>query len=710
LTGARAPFSALRAAVKIVAPVVLACLAAGCSNNKSYYGTPVVTLTSSYAGFASYRIFIDSVVLTRSDGFIASLLSSPEQVDLVSLYNHTELLGAPAVPSGTYVSATITFDFGTAFSPDINVNNDALVTPVAYLGSSTNTSQPYLQNLDNAAIGGSGVQVTVTFDPKNLLVINSNQSTRLAFDVDLEASNIINLSYYLAATNPDSSPTVYANPMVTPTPTPVDDRPVRARGVMVQVQPDQSTFVMNMHPLNEQAYTLGAMTVKTNAQTYFNLNGVTSVGPQGLAALEALNAAAPNTIVAAWGSVGNLNPGGVNVGITPTFNATTVIGGSGLESTLQSHLIGTVAGIVPSSTQNGVTSSAQVVLRGATLIPPDEVIYYYGSTYPGTVPYVSENSTVLVDPATTIVSQDGVASPVPTAQTISIGDFIDASGQSSVDPTNGYLTLDASLAGWTTVFPTAPLTLTGQVRILPTQLWGTLNTATQGSATLNLLQLGIYQTPAFTFNGTGSTATSYITATGSTNLSAVPAGSLLYMNGSPSPWGSAPPDFSASAVTLPAEQQSELILEWWNDQKSGTASPFSNMTPTTLTINATEPHLSRHVLKTGPVSQDLGDVSIFTQGYPVIALATPVNPPMDSPRLTLGGPLFSITPSNLANFPSGQFVNELVFSNMTDFQNEMGTITGTTYNGTFNKLVAVGKYDSASNTFTATRITMSAKK
>jgi hypothetical protein len=727
LTGARAAFSALGAAVKVAAPIALACLAAGCGTNKYYYGTPVVTLRSSHAGFTSYRLFIDAITLNRSDGFVASLLSYPKQVDLASLYDHTELLAAPAVPTGTYVSVSITFDYGANnYQPDINVNNNAISAPVSYVGTSTATTLPYLQNLSNVTIGGYSVTVTVTFDPSNQLVINNSQSTRLDFDVDLEAGNIIDLSHLLAGV--DTSPTVYANPMVTvyapkpmatPTTTSIDDQVVRARGVIVLAQPNDSNFVMNMHPLNDQGYTLGALTVQTTGQTYFNLDGVPYIGTAGLTALKNMP---PNSLVAAYGSIAPLvNSSGVNVGITPAFNATTVIGGSSLESTLQSHVLGIVASRGTPMTQNGV-NYVPLVIWGATYIPPDGLIYYYGQTYAGTVPYLSTKATLLVDPATTIVSQDGAVpgttTPGPSAQSISVGDIIDASGQPAFDA-SGNLTLDASLYAGQQTYPGAPPT--GQVRIMPAQLWGTVSTATPGSPTVNLLQLGMYQTSAFTFDGTGSTAASYVLAPtptgstalppcalpGSTDLLTLPppgsdTASLILATGFPVSFGAAPPDFCASTLTLPAAQQSELIVEWWADGKTGATQPFlsASTTPSSLTIDPSNAQLSRHVLKTGPISVDLSTLST-TGTYPVISTANASSgsgPPL---FLTLGGPLLAINPTS---FPS----NELVFSSMTAFENEINTLQ-TTYTAAFNKLVAVGQYDPTTNTFNATRITLSAK-
>src|SRR5580700_7894041 len=74
-------------------------------------GTPVVTLADTGDDFVAYRIAIDSITLTNTNGTVVTPLLTAESVDLVSLTDLTELLEVPAVPSGTYQSASITLDY-----------------------------------------------------------------------------------------------------------------------------------------------------------------------------------------------------------------------------------------------------------------------------------------------------------------------------------------------------------------------------------------------------------------------------------------------------------------------------------------------------------------------------------------------------------------------------------------------------------------------
>ncbi|HEY0768198.1 MAG TPA: DUF4382 domain-containing protein, partial [Steroidobacteraceae bacterium] len=231
--------------------LALACgftaLLGGCSSkSRTAPGTPVITLSDSGGDFASYRVVIGSITLTNTNGTVVSPLLTPESVDLASLTDRAELLEVPAMPSGTYKSVQLSLNYSTA-SLWVNLNGQALAaTPVNQAGTAITTDT-----------------VTVTFDPNNPLVITQGKSTRLAFDIDLAASNSINTS-----TTPA---TVTVRPFLVATPVPADATLMRARGLLVTVQSGSSNYIINVRPLTDLASGLGAVTVSTDAQTYVNI-------------------------------------------------------------------------------------------------------------------------------------------------------------------------------------------------------------------------------------------------------------------------------------------------------------------------------------------------------------------------------------------------------------------------------------------------------
>jgi hypothetical protein len=596
-----------------------AALLGSCGGGSSFApGTPVITLSDTSGDFAAYRVAIDSITLTNSNGAVATPLLTPESVDLAALTDLAELLEVPAAPSGTYTSAALTLDYTTA-SIWVNVNGQA-VSAIA---------------VDSAGKALSTITITITFDPNHPLVITQGQSTRLAIDIDLAASNSINTS-----TTPA---TVTVRPFPVMTPAPADATLMRVRGRLVTVESGSSDYVMNVRPLTDLSSALGAVTVSTNAQTYFNINGVAYTGAAGLTALASLP---ENSSSAAYGTLGDLS------GITPGFHATAVYAGTSLESPVAQHIGGVV------SARNGDT----LTVHGATFL-----IFI-----PGNVGYTAtyaNNATVTIGNAT-VVSEDGVAASGLTPAAISVGQQVDVSGLGSVD-TAGNITLDATA---------------GQVRLAATRIWGMLNSATPGSASLDVLSLGNFAPAGFNFAGTGSGGQSanpsaYLVNTGSLDESATAAGTLLQVDGIVNAFGSAPPDFTATAITTGTATEQRLVVEWIN---GGATAPFISNSSAGLVVDLNSPELGTvHYIRTGPATLDL-------KTLPASPLITTVGADQNKLQLAIG----------LASLATGVSV----FNSSSGFASALTA----TFNGTnkIYRLVAVGQYNSGTNTFVASRISV----
>jgi hypothetical protein len=588
----------------------------GCHSNIFLPGTVVVSMGNANPDpqFASYLVAVDSITLTQNTGAVVALLSTPETVDLVRLNDMTELVEAPAVPSGTYTQATFTIDYSAA---SIWLNVDGKVVPATVTGP--------------ANIGLTTEEVTVAFDPQHPLVVTQGVSRRVAMEVDLTASNTIDTS-----TSPAS---VTAQPFVIMTHAPVDTTVFRARGIFVTTQSVPSGFYMNMRPFYDLVSALGALIVNTNAQTYFNINGITYTGAAGLTALAQQQESIP---IVAYGTLDNIS------GITPTFNATSVYVGSSQESELAYYATGVVTSRVGDNLE----------LTGASVLDPLGLITYYEDLYPVTLA------------SSTIVSQDGVAARALSTASISVGQQINVSGQEILNAAGTELAgLDATL---------------GQVRLQSTQLWGTLNSATAGSASLDMLSLGNLDPAAFHFEGTSqpgqnTSAAAYIVDTGALDESAVPSGTLLEANGVVTPFSSAPPNFTAATITSGTATLQQLVVEWVN---GGAVSPFSQATSAGLIVNLGNGDLGTiHYIRTGPVTVDL-------KSLPASPLITTVGADPNGLQLAVGS--LSLT--------SGVSV----YNTPTTFAAGLKQA----FNGTNKayRLVAYGQYDSTTNTFVASRI------
>ena len=582
-------------------------------------GTAVISMGDLSGDFSSYIITLNSITLTSTTGGLATPLVTPQIVDFVQLTDRGELVEAPAVPAATYTSATIALDFSAI---QILLNYNGVPTPAAAV------------DVTGALL--STVSVPVNFDPANPLVITTGQSAYLRIDVDLAVSNSVNFS--------TSPPTVTVQPFVVVTPAPIDSTPMRARGILVTASqgamPGQ--FIMNLRPFVDLYSALGSVFVQTNAQTYFNIEGITFTGSAGLAAL----AQQPlNTVIAAVGTLSSLS------GVTPTFNATEVYAGSSIYSPLYDFVTGTV------SARSGNT----LTISGTSYVTALGAEEFF------------QNSTVTLGSGT-YVTADGVPTANLSTQSISIGQVITTSGVSSPTAAGG-LSLDAS---------------SNQVRLAPTPLWGTLNAsppATPGSASLDVVTLGNYAPVGLNFAGTGLTPAQdanpmlYAVNTGSTDLSTEPPQTLVQMYGLVSPFGSAPPDFNLNSVVFGAQTEQQLVVEWTN---GGSAAPFSSISASGLVVNLSDPNLgSVHYIRTGPTTLDLTSPSIPSS--PLIT-TTGANP--SSITLAVGA-------INLSTGIS-------VFNSYPPFETALNnTLNG---NNPVFRLVARGQYVAASNTFVASRI------
>jgi len=602
---------ALRALVCAAAALLAACH----SSTNLPPGTPVVTMSdlTNSGDFMSYIVNIDAIQLTRIDGTVVTPLVIPQTVNLARLNTMTELVEAPAVPEGTYKSALIVLDYTSTLLVWLNVNG------------ATQSATP--ENVSGASL--TTVAVLVTFDPANPLIVTQGKGVRLQIDVDATASNEV--------TTPTAPAVVTVQPFVVVTPAPVDTTVMRLRGLFVTTQDVTSGFYMNTRPFYDLSSALGAVIVHTNAQTYFNINGVVYTGAAGLQVLATQTQ--QQIPLAVYGTLDDLS------GITPTFNATEVYFGSAQESALAYYLTGTVT----------ARSDDSLTLGAATYITPLGINLYQDKVTPITIG------------SGTTVFEDGIATPGLTLADISVGQQVNIAGLPTYDSTGTVITsLNATL---------------GQVRLQPTTLWGLQN----ADGTVDVLSLGRFGPASLSFAGTGipghdATPSAYVLDT-----SAVPpgpvitTGELLQVQGSVTRFGSAPPDFTARKITPGPSTLQTLVVNWTG---AGSAAPFSSNTSAGLVVNLADANLgATHAIRTGPASLDMKSLP----ASPLITTGT-------SPYLAL-----AIGSTSLST-------GIAVYNSAAAFR----TAVSSTFSGSnkITKLVAYGQYDSASNTFVASRISV----
>ena len=185
-------------------------------------------------------------------------------------------------------------------------------------------------------------------------------------------------------------------------------------------------------------------------------------------------------------------------------------------------------------------------------------------------------------------------------------------------------------------------------------------------------------------SGQDAVPAAYQVNTGALDESAVAPNTLLQVNGSVTPFGSAPPDFTASAITPGAATQQTLVVEWAN---GGSATPFSSASSAGFVVNLADPNLSIHHIRTGPIASGPGVLDLTSLPQSPLITTTGADP--NNLDLAVGSATLATTGVS-------------VFNTATTFA------TGVTahLNGTNKifRLVAYGQYDSGTNTFVASRI------
>jgi hypothetical protein len=606
------------------APMATSCTAAMC-------GTMMVTITDAAGDFLSYQVNLVSLQLTKADGSMVETLPASTAIDFAQLIDLSEILSARQIPPGDYVAAQVTVDYSNAsIMVDDGTGTGVAVKPVDSSG---------------AALGQ--LKLMVQLDNKNHLHINAAKTSRIAFDFNLLASNMVDLT----------AKTVTVSPVLVASVVPVDNKQVRVRGEIASVDMANSAYTVQVDPFHDHNDDgLSPVVVHTTGTTTFEINGTPFVGAAGLAQLATL---AVDTLSVAFGTV---DP------TSQAFTATNVLAGSSVEGGGLDHISGTVI----ARTGNTLT------VHGAHMQDHDD-----GDDHDGGDNFMAGNVTVTLAAATAVTTLgQPSATPAHTIAEISVGSLIDAFGSASKDG-SGKVTVDATA---------------GRVRLDFTQLQGVLNAVGTNQITMKLNSIGRLPASLFNFAGTGAAAgansdpAKYVLATGNLDLSPFTIGASLLGIGFVAPFGSTPPDFNA--VTLASGSQgdmddndddnnqsgkgAQLDIDWG---RSGTAMPFKTLDATHIELDVLNPSIGGHH-EIQMDSQDI-DITALASDPSIVAAAS-------------GMTQFAITGQN------GHATDN--FSNFADFEAALAMdLNGMT---TALRLTADGQYDAASNTFTARRITI----
>ena len=350
-------------------------------------GRLALSIADATGDFASYVVGVNQVTLVRDDGLVVNVLPAPAQVDFTQLVDASQLMATAYVPSGTYVSMSLTLDFAGA---DIEAEGlSGQLVKLAPVDSS------------GAALGVTAVSVQL--GSGNTIVVQHDSSTLASLDFDLDASNSVSLS----ATPPTVtvSPVLYAAANFTALPTST------AMGKLVSVDASTASYVVSVQPLYYAgSHTFGTLAVVTSSGTSFDVNGTAYTGAAGIQAMSALAAGTPTL------AYGTFSPS------DDSFQATEVYVGSSVPGAT----LDAVNGSVLSRSGNTLT------VRGVTYVQSTGAVIYHSLV------------TVSLG-AKTVVYQAGAPGTHLAISAISVGQRVALLGTlTSTDP--AALALDAGSA------------------------------------------------------------------------------------------------------------------------------------------------------------------------------------------------------------------------------------------------------------------------
>ena len=510
----------------------------GSGGSNQTKGDVIIGLTDAAGDFATYTVDVLSLTLTRQDGAIVETLPLKARVDFAQYVEVTEFLTAASVPIGTYTHATLTLDYRNA---DIQYDN----------GTSLVTVSP--RDKDGNIL--TTLEINVELPNVNRIVVWPGIPAHVTLDFDLKASNTVDAV----------AETVTVSPLLLAEVNPKDPKIHRVRGPLQDVNLDNNSFRVIIRPFGLLNGDFGRLTVLTDNNTEFEINGQTFMGNDGLLEL--------NTFPFATAIVvrGDLITG------TRQFMATEVYAGSSVAFGDKDVVYGSVVA------RNGDV----ITVRGASLIRADGTLIF------------RDNVNVTIGD-NTILTRQLSGGIIPNKDDISVGQQVTVLGTLGADINSP--TMDAT---------------EGLLRMCLSSLAATVNSINGNQLNVNIQYINGRHINLYNFSGTGganpdSNPVAYRVHTGSLDLSGLNNGSAVRVRGFAVPFGQAvSDDFTAQTVINLDNVPSTLLTNWF----PASVNPFTTTTDTALVLNMNGTGVLHHIFQYGIVTdlKTLGSPTTLTE-------------------------------------------------------------------------------------------------
>jgi hypothetical protein len=428
-------------------------------------------------------------------------------------------------------------------------------------GTGTPVAVPLANIRDSQGAQVTTMPMSVKFDNARQLVIARGIPALLDMDFNLAASNLVNMS----------GPVVTVNPLLVADVNPDAPKPHRIRGPLDSVNTQAGSFTLILRPFNLLQGDHGRLTFFTDSNTTFEIDQTSFTGSAGLAAL----AAKPQ--LTATVAIGTLDL------TTRRFIATEVLAGSSVPFGTSDVLTGNVTARIGNV----------LTVRGAELFRSDGTLSFQNTV------------SVTVANGTKVVKQAAVGGPFDISS-ISVGQRVTVFGILNGAGT----TMDATNA------------TSGLVRLLITQLNGTVNSVSGSTVAMTLARIDGRPISQFNFSGTGTTVgndanpISYQVAAGALDLTGIVASTPLKVRGFVQPFGlaTASDDFNAITLIDVTNAPATLVVGWPQLEAAPFQQPFA---ADRVVVNLTNAGLLHDVFRGGV------DTPLSTSDTPTVLATNP---------------------------------------------------------------------------------------
>jgi len=513
-------------------------------------GTVLVGFTDADGDFLNYTVDVLSLTLETANGRIVETLPRDTRINFTDYVDLTELVTAASIPPATYVSGTISLQYSDAevFVEVAGAAKEAVVT-------------------DTAGVALERTDLKIVLSDRDQLTVTKGRAALLQLDFDLGASHKVDIT--------ETPATAASEQFIVAEVHPVDEKDIRVRGPLIEVDEANNTYVVAIRPFHDRAGDFGKVTVHVTNDTEFEVNEEIFVGSEGLRALSGLE---PDTPTIAQGTL--------NVA-EREFTANIVLAGSSVPGIDRDAVVGNVI----------ARDGNFLTIRGATIVPSDRRAHFHDDV----VVEVSPDTKVFKDGhrATDLGSSDLSIDAISIGQRVTVrGNQPDTATTDALAP---QILFDATQ---------------GSVRMHVTHLSGIVNTVMPGQTDIILHSIDRRRVDIFEFGGTGQSEDldadpdNYEVRTDNLTLSNFSTGQPIVAYGFPTAFGMAPPDFTGRSVIDYVDVRSALGVGWG---VAGTIAPYLSIGSDGLLLdNENEDIDVRHHIKHGPVLIDLAALDSST--------------------------------------------------------------------------------------------------